>query len=98
MDELKAQFPQDMDYRFSLDTTLAVHAGIEEIVQTLFEAILLVIVVVFIFLQDWRATIIPLITVPVSLIATFMFFPFAGLFRKCIISPGYGARYRACGG
>lgn len=78
MEELKGQFPADLDYRFSLDTTLAVHAGIEEIVQTLVEAMLLVILVVFIFLQDWRATLIPLITVPVSLIATFLFFPILG--------------------
>lgn len=78
MENLKAQFPPDIDYKFSLDTTLAVHAGIEEIVRTLMEAILLVILVVFIFLQDWRATLIPLITVPVSLIGTFIFFPLLG--------------------
>ena len=78
MEQLKTHFPPDMDYRFSLDTTLAVHAGIEEIITTLLEAILLVILVVFIFLQDWRATLIPLLTVPVSLVGTFIFFPLLG--------------------
>jgi HAE1 family hydrophobic/amphiphilic exporter-1 len=53
---------------FALDTTLAVTAGIDEIMHTLLEAVLLVILVVFLFLQDWRATLIPLLTVPVSLI------------------------------
>lgn len=78
MEELKKQFPADLDYRTSLDTTLAVHAGIKEIITTLLEAILLVILVVFIFLQNWRATLIPLITIPVSLIGTFLFFPLLG--------------------
>ncbi|HRI60496.1 MAG TPA: multidrug efflux RND transporter permease subunit [Saprospiraceae bacterium] len=78
MEEIKTQFPQDMDYVYSLDTTKAVEAGIEEIIHTLFEAIGLVLIVMFLFLQDWRATLIPLITVPVSLIGTFMFFPMLG--------------------
>ncbi len=78
MEELKQQFPADLDYKTSLDTTLAVHAGIKEIVTTLLEAVLLVIIVVFIFLQNWRATVIPLITIPVSLIGTFLFFPLLG--------------------
>ncbi len=78
MEELKDQFPQDLDMRYSLDTTLAVSAGIEEILHTLVEAVVLVILVVFIFLQDWRATLIPLLTVPVSLIGTFIFFPLLG--------------------
>src|SRR5205814_7325777 len=59
-------------------TTLAVEAGIEEILHTLFEAVVLVVLVVFIFLQDWRATLIPLLTVPVALIGTFMVFPLLG--------------------
>ena len=62
----------------SLDTTLPVTEGINEIVHTLFEAIVLVIIVVFLFLQNWRATLIPLLTVPVSLIGTFIFFPLLG--------------------
>ena len=65
MDDLKQRFPQDLDYTISLDTTLAVTEGIREIVKTLFEALALVIIVVFIFLQNWRATLIPLLAVPV---------------------------------
>jgi HAE1 family hydrophobic/amphiphilic exporter-1 len=76
--ELSHRFPEDLNYAITLDTTLAVEAGIEEILHTLFEAIVLVILVVFIFLQDWRATLIPLLTVPVSLIGTFMVFPLLG--------------------
>ena len=78
MHELSGRFPEDLTYAITLDTTLAIEAGIEEILHTLFEAIALVILVVFIFLQDWRATLIPLITVPVSLIGTFMVFPLLG--------------------
>ncbi|HEY2348250.1 MAG TPA: multidrug efflux RND transporter permease subunit [Puia sp.] len=78
MEELKQRFPVDLDYNYSLDTTLAVSAGIDEIMHTLVEALVLVILVVFIFLQDWRATLIPLLTVPVSLIGTFIFFPLLG--------------------
>ncbi|MFM8433610.1 MAG: efflux RND transporter permease subunit [Bacteroidota bacterium] len=78
MDKLKESFPTDMGIAYPLDTTLAVEAGIEEILHTLFEAVLLVILVVFIFLQNWRATLIPLLTVPVSLIGTFIFFPLMG--------------------
>jgi len=63
---------------FALDTTAAVSAGIDEIMHTLLEAVVLVILVVFLFLQDWRATLIPLLTVPVSLIGTFMVFPLLG--------------------
>ena len=76
--ELKENFPDDLEYTYSLDTTLAVSAGIDEIIHTLVEALVLVILVVFIFLQDWRATLIPLMTVPVSLIGTFIFFPLLG--------------------
>jgi HAE1 family hydrophobic/amphiphilic exporter-1 len=78
MDEMKQRFPQDLDYVVSLDTTLAVTEGIKEILQTLWEAVLLVILVVFVFLQSWRATLIPLLAVPVSLIGTFAVFPFLG--------------------
>ncbi len=78
MEQLKAKFPQGIDYKLSLDTTEAISVGIEEVLHTLFEAVLLVILVVFLFLQDWRATLIPLITVPVSLIGTFIFFPLLG--------------------
>ena len=78
MDDLTKRFPRDMDYLVSLDTTLPVTEGINEIVHTLFEAVALVIIVVFIFLQNWRATLIPLMTVPVSLVGAFIFFPMLG--------------------
>ena len=71
MDELKQKFPTGVDYVVPFDTTKFVQASIEEVVRTLGEAILLVAVVVFVFLQNWRATLIPLIAVPVSLIGTF---------------------------
>jgi HAE1 family hydrophobic/amphiphilic exporter-1 len=78
MEDLKRRFPTDLDYVISLDTTLSVREGLKEIVHTLWEALLLVVVVVFIFLQGWRATLIPLLAVPVSLIGTFMLFPLLG--------------------
>ena len=78
MDDLATRFPRDMTYEVSLDTTLPVTEGINEIEHTLVEAIALVIIVVFIFLQNWRATLIPLLTVPVSLVGAFMFFPLLG--------------------
>ncbi|HUL11977.1 MAG TPA: efflux RND transporter permease subunit [Methylococcaceae bacterium] len=78
MAELKTRFPDDLDYVVALDTTLAVTEGINEIVHTLFEAMVLVIFVVFLFLQGWRPTLIPLLAVPVSLIGTFMLFPMLG--------------------
>lgn len=78
MSELKQRFPADMDYTISLDTTLAVTEGIREIVQTLVEAMVLVIIVVFLFLQGWRPTLIPLLAVPVSLVGTFAVFPLLG--------------------
>ncbi|MFM7215075.1 MAG: efflux RND transporter permease subunit, partial [Verrucomicrobiota bacterium] len=78
MEEAEKSFPPDMDYVVALDTTLAVTEGMQEIVQTLFEAIVLVIIVVFLFLQGWRATLIPLLAVPVSLIGTFALFPLFG--------------------
>jgi len=77
-EELSKSFPKDVEYDVSLDTTLAVTEGINEIVKTLEEALILVILVVFIFLQNWKATLIPLITVPVSLIGTFIVFPILG--------------------
>jgi len=78
MEEMKQRFPEDLDYTVSLDTTLAVSEGISEIVKTLFEALVLVIIVVFVFLQGWRATLIPLLAVPVSLVGTFAVFPLLG--------------------
>src|SRR3954464_14211930 len=78
MEHAKSIFPQDMDYKIVYDTTPAVEASIESIEHTFIEALVLVTLVVFIFLQNIRATIIPLITIPVSLIATFIFFPLLG--------------------
>lgn len=78
MNTLAARFPQDLAYQTSLDTTKAVTAGMEEIMYTLFAALGLVIIVVYLFLQGWRATLIPLAAVPVSLIGTFVVFPFLG--------------------
>jgi hydrophobic/amphiphilic exporter-1 (mainly G- bacteria), HAE1 family len=78
MAELRQRFPPDLDYAIGLDTTRSVTEGIREIVQTLVIAIILVLLVVFIFLQNWRATLIPMIAVPVSLIGTFAVFPFLG--------------------
>ncbi len=78
MDRVSHNFPADMSYTVSLDTTRAVTAGMHEIIYTLLEALALVILVVFIFLQGWRATLIPLCAVPVSLIGTFMLFPLFG--------------------
>jgi len=78
MAEMKQRFPQDMDYAISLDQTSAVTEGMKEIIVTLLIAIVLVILVVFLFLQDWRATLIPMLAVPVSLVGTFVLFPLFG--------------------
>ena len=78
MAKMKESFPADLDYAVTLDTTDAVRAGIEEIVVTLLIAFVLVVLVVYLFLQDWRATVIPMLAVPVSLVGTFVVFPFFG--------------------
>jgi len=78
MADLSKSFPESMRYDISMDTTLAITAGIEEIVVTLIIALALVILVVFIFIQDWRAALIPTIAIPVSLVAAFMVFPLIG--------------------
>src|SRR5574342_1169913 len=78
MEHAKAIFPSDMDYKIVYDTTPAVEASIHEILKTFVDALILVTLVVFIFLQNIRATIIPLLTIPVSLIGTFIFFPVLG--------------------
>ena len=78
MAEAKQRFPADMDFVVSLDQTLSVTEGLHDIVITLFEALALVVIVVFIFLQGWRATLIPLCAVPVSLLGTFVVFPLFG--------------------
>ena len=78
MEEAKKNFPPDLDYAVSLDTTLAVEASMTDIKKTLVEALVLVLIVVFLFLQGWRATLIPLLAVPVSLVGTFAMFPVFG--------------------
>src|SRR3974390_1151417 len=78
MSELKTRFPSDLDYEIPIDTTKAVTEGIREIGKTFWEALALVMLVVFIFLQGWRATLIPLLAVPVSLVGTFAIFPLLG--------------------
>lgn len=71
MEELKESFPAGMDYAIAYDPTVFVRGSIKAVVQTLFEALALVVVVVVLFLQTWRAAIIPLVAVPVSLVGTF---------------------------
>ena len=78
MSEAKKRFPDDIDYTIPIDTTRAVNEGIKEIVQTLLIAIALVVLVVYIFLQGWRSTLIPLLAVPVSLVGAFILFPVFG--------------------
>jgi HAE1 family hydrophobic/amphiphilic exporter-1 len=88
MEQAKKSFPPDMDYVIALDTTQAVREGLKEIVKTLYEALILVILVVFIFLQGWRSTLIPALAVPVSLIGTFAFFPLMGFSLNTIALMG----------
>jgi HAE1 family hydrophobic/amphiphilic exporter-1 len=78
MAQLKTRFPDDLNYAVTLDTTQAVTQGIKDIVTTLIIAVILVILVVYLFLQNWRATLIPMIAVPVSLVGTFILFPYLG--------------------
>ena len=78
LQDAKERFPPDMDYDVTLDTTLPIKASMDEIVHTLFEAVMLVLIVVYIFLQSFRATIIPMCTVPVSLLGAFIMFPVLG--------------------
>jgi HAE1 family hydrophobic/amphiphilic exporter-1 len=78
MEELKKRFPSDIDYNIAIDTTKSVTEGITEIGKTFWEALALVMLVVFVFLQGWRAAIIPLAAVPVSLVGTFALFPAVG--------------------
>jgi HAE1 family hydrophobic/amphiphilic exporter-1 len=78
MEQLKQRFPEDLDFVVALDTTRSVTQGIKEIVNTLLIALVLVIIVVYLFLQGWRSTLIPLLAVPVSLVGTFVLFPLFG--------------------
>ncbi|HZX75242.1 MAG TPA: efflux RND transporter permease subunit, partial [Cyclobacteriaceae bacterium] len=74
LEEIKKTFPKDVEYLIPVETTSVVEASIEEVVHTLVEALILVTLVVFLFLQNWRATLIPVLAIPVSLIGTFIFF------------------------
>ena len=74
LNDLKQSFPKDVDYLIPLETTSVVEISIKEVAKTLVEALLLVVLVVFLFLQNWRATLIPVLAIPVSLIGTFIFF------------------------
>lgn len=78
LDEAKARFPPDIEYDVTLDSTLPIKASMEAIVHTLLEAVVLVLIVVYIFLQSFRATVIPMLTVPVSLLGVFIVFPLLG--------------------
>ena len=78
MEILKKDFPDKMKYTVSIDTVAPITAGIKDIVITLLEALFLVVLVVFIFIQDWRATLIPTLAIPVSLVGAFIFFPMLG--------------------
>jgi HAE1 family hydrophobic/amphiphilic exporter-1 len=78
LENARKQFPPDMDYDIALDSTLPIKASMNEIVHTLFEAVILVLIVVYVFLQSIRATIIPMCTVPVSLLGAFIMFPVLG--------------------
>ncbi len=84
MEGLKGRFPDDLDYLVMYDTTDFVNASIEKVIHTLFEAFALVILVVFIFLGSWRATLIPLIAVPVALVGTFAFLLMIGFSANTI--------------
>ncbi|MBE9185175.1 efflux RND transporter permease subunit [Microcoleus sp. LEGE 07076] len=78
MEKLAVSFPPGLIHRVALDTTLFVQESMAEVIKTLFEAVLLVVIVIFVFLQDWRTTIIPTITIPISLIGTFAFIKIFG--------------------
>ncbi|PIB34017.1 RND transporter [Reichenbachiella sp. 5M10] len=74
LEELKKAFPNDVDYVVSFESVSVVEVSIEEVLHTLFEALLLVTIVVFLFLQSWRATLVPILAIPVSIVGTFIFF------------------------
>src|ERR1700730_18540855 len=78
LDDARSRFPAGLDYRIGFDATRFVRTSIADVVVTLFEAIALVVLVVFVFLQNWRATLIPLLAVPVSIVGTFALFPLLG--------------------
>src|SRR5690606_32778947 len=78
LERLKQSFPEDLDYIVGYETVSIVHESINSVLHTLIEAIILVTIVVFVFLQSWRATLIPILAIPVSIIGTFIFFSVLG--------------------
>ena len=78
MDDMAKNFPEGITYNVAMDSTLAITAGIRDIIVTLIMALILVVLVVFLFIQDWRATLIPTLAIPVSLVGAFIFFPILG--------------------
>ncbi len=98
LDRLSTHFPPGMKYQNAFDTTEAVSESIRDVLTTLIEAIVLVILVIFIFLQDWRSTIIPAVTIPVSLIGTFAFVKLLGIFRQYADPVRHHSGHRTGGG
>ena len=96
MEELKKNFPQGLEYSIVYDPTVFVRGSIEAVVHTLLEAVLLVVLVVILFLQTWRASIIPLLAVPISIVGTFAAMYHVRLFhqRPVAVRPGAGDRHR----
>ena len=94
MEELKLNFPEGVEYRIVYDPTIIVRDGIREVVKTLFEAILLVVIVVVLFLQTWRASIIPLVAVPISIVGTFAIMLGVRLLDQHAVAVRAGARHR----
>ncbi|MBO9732326.1 MAG: multidrug efflux RND transporter permease subunit [Chitinophaga sp.] len=78
MKEMAKNFPEDVQWLVPFETTSFVRISIDEVIQTFIEAMVLVIIVVFVFLQNWRATLIPILVIPISLIGTFIFFQLLG--------------------
>lgn len=74
LERIKKTFPADMDYKVSFESVSVVEVSIKEVIKTFLEALLLVVIVVYLFLQNWRATLIPILAIPVSIIGTFVFF------------------------
>ena len=97
MEEISSNFPEGMSYEIPFDMTTYISESIHEVYKTLFEALILVIAVVFLSLQNWRATVIPLVAVPISLIGTFGFMLIFGFSLNILYFAGAGTCHRYCG-
>ncbi len=97
MEELSGSFPEGIKYDVSLDTTLAISAGIDEIIETLIIALVLVILVVFIFIQDWRAALIPTVAIPGFPGRRVYCIPIDRFYHQCTVTSGAGTGNRYCG-